>query len=92
MQAMKAYIKNLDDRNEYFFTLRSDDPKFRRSKHFKPLMLIHNSRNLKNQGYVESSGRIYSDQDNFRLKYADNRFYLIAQSSKQRIITIHGGQ
>lgn len=89
MQAMKAYIKELADRKEYFFTLRSDDPKFRRSKYFKPLMLINNSRNLETEGYVESSGRIYADQDNSRLKYADNRFYLTASSSKQTQNNFH---
>ena len=80
MEAMKGYIAELSKRNEYFFTLKSDDPKFRRSKHFKPLMLINNSRNIVTQGYVESNGRIYADQGNSRLKYADNRFYLTANT------------
>jgi len=83
INAMKAYIKELAERNDYFFTLKSDDPKFRRSEHFKPLMLINNSRNRHTQGYVHSSGLIYAEDNNERLQKADNRFYLIANSHKE---------
>lgn len=89
MTAMKSYIKELASRNEYFFILKTDDPKFRRSQHFRSLMLINNSRNIDTQGYVESTGRMYADQSNSRLKYADNRFYLIANTSKQTKNTFH---
>ncbi len=82
MKAMKAYIKDLAKRNEYFFSLKTDNPKFRRSQYFKPLMLINDSRNIMTEGYVESSGRMYTEQNNFRLRYADNRFYLIANTSE----------
>ncbi len=89
MRAMKAYTKDLASRNEYFFTLKTDDPKFRRSQHFKPLMLVNGSRNINTQGYVESSGRMYADQSNSRLKYADNRFYLTANTAKQTKNNFH---
>ncbi len=64
MQAMKLHIKDLACGNEYFFTLKSDGLKFRRSKHFKSLMLINGSRNPITQGYVHSLGLIYAEDNN----------------------------
>jgi len=81
--AMKAYIIDLANRNEYFFTLKSDDPKFKRSLHFKPLMLINGSRNKNTQGYVYSDGTLFAEGNNQRLKKSDHRFYLKATSNRQ---------
>ncbi|MBL1433711.1 MAG: hypothetical protein COB94_009780 [Gammaproteobacteria bacterium] len=82
IQAMKLYIKELAGRQEYFFNLKTNDPKFRQSPHFKPLMLINGSRNIDTQGYVESVGRIFAEQFNQRLQKADHRFYLEASTQK----------
>ncbi len=76
MKAMKAYIRDLAKRNEYFFSLKTDNPKFRRSQHFKSLMRINSSRNVDTQGYVKSNGVIFVESNHKRLKYADNRFLL----------------
>jgi hypothetical protein len=81
IQAMKSYIRDISNKNGHFFSLKTDNPYFRRSKHFKPLMLINGSRNITTQGYVESSGRIFADQGNLRLKYADNRFFLASKTT-----------
>jgi len=75
-KAMKLYIRALAERNEYFFMLKTNDSKFRQSKHYKPLMLINGSRNKQTQGYVHSSGLIYAEYNNQRLQKSDNRFYL----------------
>ena len=82
MAAMKVYIKALADRNEYFFTLRTDDLKFRHSEHFRQLMRINSSRNTATQGYIKSNGVIFTESNHKRLKYADNRFILKANTTK----------
>lgn len=81
IKALKSYILETAGRNEYFFTLVSNEPKFRRSKYFKPLMLINGSRNRHTQGYVHSSGLIYAEDNNERLQKADNRFFLNATTN-----------
>jgi hypothetical protein len=83
MKAMKLYIKELASKNGYFFTLKTDDPNFRRSKYFRPLMLINGSRHKGTQGYVFSDGTIFAEDQNQRLKKADHRFKLKADSTKQ---------
>ncbi len=89
MAAMKSYIKELAGRNEYFFTLRTDDLKFRHSKYFKQLMRINASRNTATQGYVKSNGVIFTESNNKRLKYADNRFHLKANTTKKAKDSFH---
>jgi len=89
MQAIKAYIEELADENKYFFTIKTDDPKFRRSKHFKSLMLIDGSRDIDTEGYVFSNGTIFAEDRNQRLKKADHRFILTASTSKQVKNTFH---
>ncbi len=83
IQAMKRYIKERADRKEYFFILKTNDLGFRKSQHFKPLMLINNNRNRHTQGYVHSSGLMYAEDHNERLQKADNRFYLTAITNQQ---------
>jgi hypothetical protein len=82
MNAMKSYIKELVSKNGNYFTIRTVDLKFRHSQYFKKLMLINSSRNISSQGYVKSSGVIFSESHNKRLKYADNRFILKASTTK----------
>jgi hypothetical protein len=82
IKAMKLYIKELASKNGYFFTLKTGDLKLIHSQHFKKLMLINSSRNIDSQGYVKSNGVIFSEADNQRLKYADNRFILNANTTK----------
>ncbi len=84
MEAMRLYIKERAGRNEYFFTLKTDNPKFRRSQYFKPLMLVNGSRSIVTQGYVYSSGLMYAEEKNQRLQKADNRFHLEAITSKPK--------
>jgi len=84
--AMKAYIKDLDTNRLPFHILKTNNPSFRRSAHFRPLMKINNSRNDHTQGYVLSNGAVHAEQNNRRLKNADNRFIIQAMTRK----TQHG--
>lgn len=81
MQAIRLFIKELASNNENFFIIKTSNPKLRNSKYFKPLMLINGSRNRNTQGYVESGGRMFAEQSNFRLKNSDNRFFLQANTT-----------
>lgn len=89
INAMKLYIKESASKNENFFTLKTSNAKLRKSKHFKSIMLINGSRDKSNQGYVHSSGLIYTEVSNSRLKYADNRFYLEANTTKPTKDSFH---
>jgi len=82
IQVMKLYIKELASNNENFFVLKTNNARLRSSQYFKSIMLINGSRNKFSQGYVHSSGLIYTEASNSRLKYADNRFYLEANTTK----------
>ena len=82
MQAMKAYVKELDNNQKYFQMLKTNDIAFRKSAHFKSLMLINGSRNILTQGYVKSTGVIHSEKNNQKLQKADNRFLLTANTTK----------
>lgn len=86
MVAMKAYIKELDANRLPFHILKTNDLNFRKSVYFRPLMKINNSRNDHTHGYVLSNGAVHAEQNNQRLKNADNRFIIQAMSRK----TQHG--
>ena len=82
IEAMKSYIRELANNNEYFFTLKTIDQKFIHSYYFKQLMRINSSRKITTQGYVKSNGVIYAESNNPKLKYSDHRFVLQANTAQ----------
>ncbi len=74
--AMQSHIRDLAANGESFAKLSTADLSFRQSSHFSDVMLINGSRDIGTQGYVQSNGLVFAEQDNSRLKNTDNRFYI----------------
>jgi len=88
MAAMKEFIKeSVNKKKPIPPLLQSNDPSFMRSKHFGKLSLYKGNRNSDTQGYVrDDNGVLVTEQNNKRLHYADNRFFLHAFSTFTKFI------
>ncbi|WP_156370857.1 MULTISPECIES: hypothetical protein [unclassified Acidovorax] len=81
--ALKKYISNRQNTNKFFAIAKTSDVEFQRSKFADPLR--SQNRHKPTQGnIVTNDGTLKAEEINVRLKYTDNRFYLMAATSYQR--------
>jgi hypothetical protein len=80
-EAIKDYICYLAGKHMSFAMVRSSDPGFLHSSQAR-LVSSASGRNVQRQGYVLKDGNLLTEQDNSRLKNANNRFILAAQNAK----------
>jgi hypothetical protein len=80
MKAVKLYIKYLSAKRKPIAHLNTGDRGFLESQHAKSLM--RGSRNVNTQGYLLNNGALLTEQSNQRLKNADHRFYLQANTTQ----------
>lgn len=81
VEALKGYIRELAERGRNFRVVRTGDYEFLRSKHVNPL--TRGTRNPYMQGElnVHKGGVLVAEQPNRRLHYADNQFFLVADTT-----------
>lgn len=80
-EAIKNYVRVLIGKNANFALVRSSDVSFLHSPQCKPVSR-RAGRDANKQGYVLDDGNLLTEQSNSRLKNANNRFILVAQSTK----------
>lgn len=80
MTALKGYIKERSASNKPISSIKTNDSGFLRSNYALPLK--QGKRNSRRQGYIKQNGTLLAEQSNFRLKNADNRFYLTVNTTK----------
>jgi len=77
--AMKDYIRHLIAKRSHIGVINSSDIGFRHSAQYKHVSRAA-GRNVNKQGYVLADGNLLTEQDNSRLKNANNRFILVAKN------------
>jgi hypothetical protein len=82
MEALKNYIRDKAAKNRAIAFTKTGDIDFRNSDHARSLK--RERRSTIRQGYILFDGALVSEQSNLRLKNADNRFHLQANTSKGR--------
>lgn len=77
--AIKDYIRHLIAKRSHIGVIKSSDAGFRHSHYYK-LVSRAAGRNINTQGYVLADGNLLTEQNNSRLKNANNRFILAAKN------------
>jgi hypothetical protein len=80
MVLMKKYIAGLIKDKKHFHHVSSGDYRFYSEPYFANLRIYRRNKNT--QGYAESNGLLFAEQNNERLQKSDNRFYLEGINSK----------
>jgi hypothetical protein len=80
-KAIEDYIRHLIVKGASFATIRSSDAGFLHSPQGRRVSWT-SGRDIRRKGYVLKDGNLLTEQDNARLKNANNRFILAAQSVK----------
>jgi hypothetical protein len=82
MAALKNHLKDKASKNKVIAFTKTGDLDFLHSDHARSLK--RERRSPSRQGYIFFDGALLSEQSNLRLKNADNRFHLQANTSKGR--------
>ena len=78
MEAIEQYIAAELKAESNIVSVKTGDTIFSRKPYYKSLTKQYGSRNYKTEGYILKTGALLTEQNNQRLKNADNRFYLQA--------------
>ncbi len=78
--AIKNYLRARNENNKFISTITTANQDFINSKY--AALLKSGKRNVSTQGYMLNNGCLLAEQNNQRLKNADNRFYLHASTIK----------
>ena len=80
IKALKPYIADRHQQGKFIALVKTTDHDFQRSKF--ATHLLKGKRNQDTQGHlIPNDGALMTEQNNRRLKYADNRFHLEASTS-----------
>lgn len=78
MVALKTYIAQALADKRSITSIKTGDASLKGKPYYSALTKSRGSRNYKKQGYILKTGALLTEQNNQRLKNADNRFYLQA--------------